>query len=397
MRFSQFAKTSEESPIRKFHPYAVQAEAAGKKIYHLNIGQPDIETPPAYLDAVHAFNHKVLEYAPSPGIPSLISEICRYYEGVGVSCVPDNVLITTGGSEALRIALICVLDPGEEIITPEPYYTNYHAFVTLTGGAIRPIPAVPEDGYHYAEREKLEAALTPKTRALLLTNPGNPTGTLLTREEMEMIADFVREHDLWLLVDEVYREFAYDDTPPVSFGHLDGLDDRLILIDSVSKRFSACGARVGCMISRNHDLIRHALKVCQARLSVGTVDQELAAALYRGATPEYYAAVRDEYKRRRDTVVRKLQAIPGVVCECPRGAFYLMAKLPVDDAEKFQIFLLDNFDDQGETVMFAPGRSFYATPGRGVSEIRIAYVLKQADLERAIDLLALGLKAYNER
>ena len=395
MRFSKAANACNESPIRKFHPYAVRAKAEGKKIYHLNIGQPDIPTPPAYLDAIHGFNAKVLEYAPSPGIPELAEAICGYYQGLGVSYTPADLLITTGGSEALLFTMMTILDPGDEILVPEPFYPNYGTFAKMLGAAVRPIPTTPESGYHYAEREKLEAAVTDKTRAILISNPGNPCGTVLTREEMELIAEFVREHDLFLIADEVYREFVYGGEDLMSFAQLSGLEERLIVIDSVSKRFSACGARIGCMISRNRELLAHALKFCQARLSVATVDQILAAALYRSTTPAYFDGVREEYKRRRDAVMRKLEQIPGIVCKCPEGAFYAMAKLPVDDAEKFQIFLLERFSDHGETVMFAPAKNLYATPGKGVSEIRIAYVLKEADLERAIDLLALGIQAYN--
>lgn len=397
MKFSRTAIESTESPIRKFHPYAVRAQAAGKKIYHLNIGQPDIQTPAAYLDALHEFNDSVLSYAPSPGIPMLIDAICGYYGTIGVSYRPENVLVTTGGSEALMIAMSCILNLGDEIIVPEPYYTNYHAYAFQRGASIHPIPSTPEEGYHFASLEKLEAAVTEKTVAMLLTNPGNPSGTVLTHEEMELIADFARRHDLWLIVDEVYREFVYDGRDMTSFAQLEGLDDRLIMIDSVSKRFSACGARVGCLVSKNAELIGHALKFCQARLSVATVDQVLATKLYRCASPAYFALVREEYQNRRDIVVRKLKQIPGVVCECPAGAFYLMAKLPVDSAEKFLIFLLEEFEDGGETVMYAPAEGFYSTPGKGVSEIRIAYVLKQEDLSRAMDLLALGIEAYNKK
>lgn len=397
MYFSHTALESRESPIRKFHPYAVRAKVAGKKVYHLNIGQPDIETPPAYLDALHHFDEQVLSYAPSPGIPMLIDAIRDYYSGIGVPLNAEDVLVTTGGSEALALVMACILNEGDEIITPEPYYTNYATFALQRGAVIRPIKSSPEEGYHYAEKEKLEQALTDKTRAILLTNPGNPCGTVLTRQEMEMIAEFARKHDLWLIADEVYREFVYTGEALTSFAQLPGLEDRLVLTDSVSKRFSACGARIGCLISKNKELMAHALKFCQARLSVATIDQILATELYRSTTPAYFETVCKEYQKRRDIVMKKLKEIPGVVCECPNGAFYIMAKLPVDDAEKFLVFLLEEFEDHGETVMFAPGRGFYATPGMGLSEVRIAYVLKEDDLARAMDLLALGIKAYNKK
>ncbi len=395
MKFSSKALRCQQSPMRKFHPYAVAAAAAGKKIYHLNIGQPDIQTPPQLFEAVRSFHEATLAYAPSPGIPALIDAICSYYARIGVTLDAGNVLVTTGGSEALQIACNCILDDGDEIIIPEPFYPNYHTFITTAGASIHPLHTKPEEGYFFADREKIEACITSKTKAIMITNPGNPTGTCLTREEMKMILDVAVEHDLYLIADEVYREFAYETGELLSFLQFGYGYENLILIDSVSKRFSACGARIGCLISRNVEFMAQALKYCQARLSVATLDQVAAAALY-SVGPEYFAAVREEYHRRRDTVVRKLHEIPGVVCECPKGAFYLMAALPVDDAEKFQQWLLEEFDDHGDTVMFAAGGPFYATPGKGLNEIRIAYVLKQEDLERAMDLLALGIQKYNE-
>ena len=395
MKFSSKALRCQQSPMRKFHPYAVAAAAAGKKIYHLNIGQPDIQTHPQLLEAVRSFHEATLAYAPSPGIPALIDAICSYYARIGVTLDAGNVLVTTGGSEALQIACNCILDDGDEIIIPEPFYPNYHTFITTAGASIHPLHTRPEKGYFFADREKIEACITSKTKAIMITNPGNPTGTCLTREEMKMILDVAVEHDLYLIADEVYREFAYETGELLSFLQFGYGYENLILIDSVSKRFSACGARIGCLISRNVEFMAQALKYCQARLSVATLDQVAAAALY-SVGPEYFAAVREEYHRRRDTVVRKLHEIPGVVCECPKGAFYLMAALPVDDAEKFQQWLLEEFDDHGDTVMFAAGGPFYATPGKGLNEIRIAYVLKQEDLERAMDLLALGIQKYNE-
>lgn len=395
MKFSSKALRCQQSPMRKFHPYAVAAAAAGKKIYHLNIGQPDIQTPPQLFEAVRSFHEATLAYAPSPGIPALIDAICSYYARIGVTLDAGNVLVTTGGSEALQIACNCILDDGDEIIVPEPFYPNYHTFITTAGASIHPLHTKPEEGYFFADRAKIEACITSKTKAIMITNPGNPTGTCLTRDEMKMILDVAVEHDLYLIADEVYREFAYETGELLSFLQFGYGYENLILIDSVSKRFSACGARIGCLISRNVEFMVQALKYCQARLSVATLDQVAAAALY-SVGPEYFAAVREEYHRRRDTVVRKLHEIPGVVCECPKGAFYLMAALPVDDAEKFQQWLLEEFDDHGDTVMFAAGGPFYATPGKGLNEIRIAYVLKQEDLERAMDLLALGIQKYNE-
>ena len=397
MRFSSKVKKCGLSPMRKFHPYAVAAKAAGKTIYHLNIGQPDIATPPQYFEAVRNFHLPVLAYADSPGMPVLIQAILKYYEKHGMHFTEDQVLITTGGSEALQIAFNCILDDGDEVIIPEPFYPNYNTMVNTCGAVIRPIHTSPEDGYFYADRARIEAAVNDRTRAIVCTNPGNPTGTVLTPEEMRMIVDVAKEHNLFLIGDEAYREFVYEENEPLrSMGEFEDAAENVVIIDTVSKRFSSCGARIGCLISRNSEFIGEALKYCQARLAVATLDQVASAALY-DVGPEYFAAVKEEYKLRRDTVVSKLKEIPGVVCECPKGAFYLMAALPVDDADAFQKWLLTDFDDNGDTVMFAPGAPFYATPGKGVNEIRIAYVLKQKDLERAMDLLAKGIEAYNNR
>jgi len=396
MKFSKTAETCHQSPMRKYHPYGVKAKENGKKVYHLNIGQPDIITPPAFLEAVKNYEEKVVAYAASPGVPALMEAICGYYKGVGVEYTPADVLITTGGSEALLIAMNCILDAGDEIIIPEPYYPNYHTFTTQTGAKIHPISATPENGYHYAEKALLEGALTENTKAILLSNPGNPCGTVLTEEEMRMIADFAKEHDLWLIADEVYREFVYGGQALQTFGKFEDVADRVIVIDSVSKRFSACGARIGCLISKNKELMAHALKFCQSRLSVATLEQVASTALY-SVDASYFDAVRKEYMARRDTVMEGLRKIPGVVCEVPGGAFYVMAKLPVDDSEKFLIWLLEEFEDNGETVMFSPGQCFYATEGKGIDEIRIAYILKQEDLARAMELLGKGIEAYNNR
>ncbi len=396
MRFSHKVEQCGLSPMRKFHPYAVAAKAKGKTIYHLNIGQPDVATPPAFFEAIRAFHQPVLAYAPSPGIPELIGAIRGYYAKLDIALDESNILITAGGSEALAIALQCILDDGDEILIPEPFYPNYNTMVRTCGASIHPVPTAPEKAYHYAVREQIEREINERTRALLITNPGNPTGTVLTREEMRMLADLAKERGLFLIADEAYREFVYGGEKLQSFAELDDIDDNLIVIDTVSKRFSACGARVGCLISRNAEFLGHAIKYCQSRLSVATLDQTAAANLYT-VGPEYFAAVREEYKRRRDTVVRKLKEIPGVQCECPGGAFYLMAALPVDDADAFQQWLLEEFDDHGDTVMFAPGEPFYATPGKGRNEIRIAYVIECDKLERAIDLLALGIEKYNKR
>ena len=396
MKFSSKVQKCGLSPMRKFHPYAVAAQAKGRKIYHLNIGQPDIETPKAYFEAVRHFDLPVLEYAPSPGMPVLIDAIRHYYDKLDMHFDAGDILITNGGSEALQIAFNCILDDGDEILIPEPFYPNYNTMVNTCGAHIRPIPTCPEEGYHYADREKVEKGINEHTRAIMVTNPGNPTGVVLTPEEMRMMCDIAKEHNLFIIGDEAYREFVYGGEPLQSMGEFADAADNVVVIDTVSKRFSACGARIGCILTRNHELLGHALKYCQARLSVATLDQVASAALYQ-VDPSYFAAVREEYKRRRDTVVAKLREIPGVVFDCPKGAFYLMAALPIDDADNFQKWLLEEFDDNGDTVMFAPGAPMYATPGKGKNEIRIAYILKQDKLERAMDLLALGIKAYNNR
>ena len=396
MKISINANRCEPSPMRKFHPLAVKAKEAGKTIYHLNIGQPDLTTPQAYYDAIRMFDHGTLAYAESPGMPLLIDSIRDYYKKIGVDLEPEDVLITTGGSEALLLTFLSILDPYTEVFIPEPYYPNYTTFVHAAGGRIRALHTSPEEGYRYADRKRIEKLITNNTRAIMITNPGNPTGVVLDESEMRMIADVAKEHDLFLICDEVYREFCYDDKFGVpTMGRYRDIDDNLIIIDSVSKRFSACGARVGCVVTKNKDLQQALLKFCQSRLSVATIDQVGAAALY-SVDHEFFRKSKAEYRQRRDTVVSRLREIPGVLVEEPMGAFYVMARLPVDDADKFQRWLLEKFDDNGDTVMFAPGAPFYETPGMGINEVRIAYVRKQRDLERAMELLAKGIERYQK-
>lgn len=396
MKLSTKIQSCGLSPMRKFYPFAVDAESSGKKIYKLNIGQPDIPTPPEFFEAVRNYSDKVLAYAASPGLPELLGAVRSYYRRMGVNYKKEDILITTGGSEALLIALLCILDEGSEVIVPEPFYSNYDTFVKAAGGHIRPLPTCPEENYNYANRERLEALINENTRAIMITNPNNPTGNSLTEKELRLVAKVARDHDLYLICDEVYREFVYDHDKLFCAGKYRDIDQNIIIIDSVSKRFSACGARIGMLISRNRDLMAQAMKLCQGRLCAATLDQIGAAVLY-DVGPEYLAKVRQEYRRRRDVCYERLSKIPGVVVTKPRGAFYMMAKLPVDDAELFQTWLLTDFEDNGETVMFSPGSSFYATPGKGKSEIRIAYVLKEEDLCRAIDLLAIAIEQYNQR
>ena len=394
MKISINANRCEPSPMRKFHPLAVKAKENGKTIYHLNIGQPDIETPSVYLETMRKFAEKTVAYADSPGTKDLIEAIRKYYAKLGVELEPEDILITTGGSEALLFTCLSILDPYTEVIIPEPYYPNYTTFVHAAGGVIRALHTGPEEGYHYADRARIEKLITPNTRAIMITNPGNPTGVVLSNEEMRMIADVAKKHNLFLISDEVYREFCYDPKFGVpTMGRFDDIDENLVIVDSVSKRFSACGARVGCVITKNKELQQAILKFCQSRLAVATIDQVAAAALY-SVDNDFFEKCKEEYRCRRDVVVKGLRKIPGVMVEEPMGAFYVMARLPVDDADKFQRWLLNEFEDNGETVMFAPGAPFYETPGSGINEVRIAYVLEQPKLKRAMELLAKGIVRY---
>ena len=396
MKFSTKIQRCELSPMRKFLPYELAAEAKGRKIYHLNIGQPDIETPKVFFDTVRNFQNPVLAYAAAPGVAAFLTAVQAYYRRLGVELDQADIYATAGGSEALQMVLTCILDQGDEILIPEPFYPNYNTFVSVTGGVIRPIPTTPEEGYRYADRERIEPLINEHTRAILITNPGNPTGVVLSQEEMRLMVDIAREHDLFLISDEVYREFVYGGESLSSALQFADAAENVAVVDSISKRFSACGARVGLLISKNQELMAQALKLCQGRLCATTLDQMGAAALYQ-LDPDYFTAIRDEYHKRRDTCMEGLSKIPGVVCECPKGAFYIMAKLPVEDTDRFQTWLLEEFEDNGETVMFAPGEGFYGTPGKGRDEIRLAYILKQEDLRRAMELLAKGIQVYNSR
>ena len=396
MKFSSKIEKCGLSPMRKFSPYANEAVKNGKKLYHLNIGQPDIATPAAYFEAVKNFSQPVLAYAPSDGVPVMIDAVVDYYGKIGAPITNKQVLISTGGSEALQMALSSILDEGDEIIIPEPFYPNYSTFVTLTGATIRPVTTKPEEGYKFAIRERIEACINEHTRAIMFTNPGNPTGTVLTEEELKLMADIAKEHDLFIIGDEVYREFVYGGEKLMSLLQLKGYEDNVVVIDSVSKRFSACGARIGCMITRNAELYNNAMKWCQGRLCASTIDQVASAALYT-VGPEYFDAVRKEYCARKNCLVEGLKKIPGVVYSEPKGAFYVMAALPVDDAEKLQMFMLNEWDDNGETLMFTPAESFYKTPNTGKNEIRMAYVINEADITRSMELLKAGIEAYNAK
>ena len=396
MKVSDRCAAMQFSPIRRFNTYAFEAEDQGKKVYRLNIGQPDIETPKCFKEAIDNFDQKVIAYAESGGVTELLDAMIGYMKrDYGMEYERKDVLITNGGSEALVLAFTAVLNPGDEVIIAEPFYTNYNTFCNEVSGVIVPITTKAEDGYNWAKRDLIEAAITPKTKAICCLSPGNPTGRVLTLEDMKLIGDIAKEHDLWIISDEVYREFAYDGESH-SFGQLDDIADRVIIVDSVSKRWSACGARIGAVICKNKDFQEAVLKLAQGRLCVPTLEQVGAAALYR-MDPSYYDEAKAEYQARRDAAYEELSKIPGIVCQKPAGSFYMMCKLPVDNIEDFLMFLLKEFDDKGETAMFAPAPGFYATPGLGGNEMRIAYVLSPDKMRRACEIIKLGVEAYNNR
>ena len=384
------------SPIRKLVPFAQAAKKRGTKVYHLNIGQPDIKTPDIFFESIRNFSAPVLEYALSQGNLDLIESFRNYYRDWGWSFDEDEIVITNGGSEALVIAFSCIGDFGDEVLVPEPFYANYSGFAIQAGMKVKPITTKAECGFHLPSQEEIERLINTKTRAIAISNPGNPTGCIYSREELEMLADIAKKYDLFLIGDEVYREFVYDGLKFTSLMDIAGVSDRVIIIDSISKRYSACGARIGCMASKNKELMHTVLRFAQARLCVPTIEMIGAAKL--ASTPKsYFEEVNAEYCKRRDLVYAALKAIPGVVCEKPTGAFYVMVKLPIDNAEEFAKWMLTDFSLEGATTMVAPGAGFYATPGLGINEIRIAYVLKEEDLKHAMHILAEGIKAYNRR
>ena len=384
------------SPIRKLAPLAYAAEDRGVKVYRLNIGQPDLPTPKAALDAIRNFDHKVLEYTPSQGIRSYREKLVSYYAKYNINVTSDDIIVTTGGSEAVLFAFMACLNPGDEIIVPEPAYANYMAFAISAGAVIRTISTTIEEGFCLPKVEKFEELINERTKAILICNPNNPTGYLYTRREMNQIRDLVKKYDLYLFSDEVYREFIYTGSPYISACHLEGIENNVVLIDSVSKRYSECGIRVGALITKNEKLRKAVMKFCQARLSPPLIGQLVAEASI-DASEEYTREVYDEYVERRNTLIDGLNRIPGVYSPIPMGAFYTVAKLPVDDAEKFIMWCLTDFQYEGQTVMMAPASGFYTTPGIGQDEVRIAYVLKKPDLERALFVLAKALEAYPGR
>jgi aspartate aminotransferase len=384
------------SPIRRLVPYSEKAKKEGKTVYHLNIGQPDIETPQVALDAIHNFEPRVLEYSHSAGFESYRTKLATYYQSIGIHVTSENLLVTTGGSEALIFGLMTTCNPGDEVIIPEPFYANYNGFAVMAGLTVVPVTASIESGFALPPVEEIEKKITQKTKAIVICNPGNPTGYLYSKEELEQLAAIIKRHDLFLFSDEVYREFCYEGAVPFSTMNLEGIDDNVIMIDSVSKRYSMCGARIGTLVTRNTEVMAAALKFGQARLSPPTVDQYAAEAALQ--TPQsYFDDVVNEYVQRRNILVDGLNAIEGVFCPKPKGAFYAVAKFPVDDADKFCQWLLEDFSFEGQTVMMAPASGFYATKGLGKQEARLAYVLNQDSLKKAVKCLEEALKVYPGR
>jgi aspartate aminotransferase len=393
LSISQKGQAMPSSPIRKLVPYAEKAKRAGKKIYHLNIGQPDIETPQVALDAIKNIDLKVVEYSHSAGFESYRRKLADYYTRHDIAVNHEQIIITTGGSEALMIAIMSCLDPDDEIIIPEPFYANYISFAMTAGAKVVPVKTSIDDGFTLPSIEDFEKVITPRTRAVLISNPGNPTGRVYTLEELEMLRTFVMKHDLYLFSDEVYREFCYDGHQFFSAMQFEGLENNVILIDSVSKRYSMCGARIGALVTKNKDIIDTALKFAQARLSPPTFGQ-IAGEAALSTDISYFEAVVDEYVKRRDVLVNGLNSIPGVFCPMPSGAFYAMARLPIYNSDHFCQWLLESFAFEGATVMLAPATGFYASTGSGNDEVRIGYVLNVPDLEKSIEILREALLVY---
>jgi aspartate aminotransferase len=384
------------SPIRRLVPYAEEAKKKGRKVYHLNIGQPDIKTPEVARDAVKNMSAKVIEYSHSAGNESYRRKLASFYQGLGINVDHTEMLVTTGGSEAITFALMATVNPGEEVIVPEPFYANYNGFSVAAGVKVVPITSRIENGFALPPIEEFEKVITPKTRGIIICNPNNPTGYLYSKEELEMLGEIAKKHDLYLYSDEVYREFCYDGEKHFSAMDLAGLEEHVVMFDSVSKRYSMCGVRIGTLISKNKEVISTALKFAQARLSPPSYGQVAGEAALD--TPDsYFKEVYDEYIERRDFMVEALNLMPGVICPTPKGAFYTVVHLPVDDADVFSQWILSEFEYKNQTVMMAPASGFYSTPGLGKQEVRIAYVLKKEDLAMAMETLAEALKAYPGR
>lgn len=385
-----------ESPIRKLVPLADKAKARGIKVYHLNIGQPDIKTPQVALDAIRNIDRDILEYSPSDGIKSLKTKLAAYYHTFNIDVTEEDIIVTTGGSEAVNFAFMSCLDPGDEIIVPEPAYANYTAFAIGAGAVVRPVVSTIEEGFSLPHIDKFEELITPRTKGILICNPNNPTGYLYTRAEMNKIRDLVKKYDLFLFSDEVYREFCYTGAPYISAFHLDGIEENVILVDSVSKRYSECGIRIGALVTKNKEIRKSVMKFCQARLSPPLLGQ-IAAEASMSTPKEYMQDTYDEYVERRKFLIDGLNRIPGVYSPIPMGAFYTVARLPVDDADKFCSWLLSDFEFEGQTVMMAPASGFYTIEGLGKDEVRIAYVLAKDDLRKALIVIQKALEVYPGR
>ena len=395
-QISQRGTLMPASPIRKLVPLADDAKARGIHVYHLNIGQPDLPTPQAAIDAIRSIDRKVLEYSPSQGYLSYRTKLVDYYKKYDINLTADDIIVTTGGSEAVLFSFMACLNPGDEIIMPDPFYANYQAFAISAGAVIRTIPTTIEEGFCLPKVERFEELINERTKAIMICNPNNPTGYLYTRREMNQIRDLVKKYDLYLFSDEVYREFIYTGSPYISACHLEGIEDNVVLIDSVSKRYSECGIRIGALITKNKQLRQAVMKFCQARLSPPLIGQ-IAAEASLDEPETYTRETYDEYVERRKCLIDGLNRIPGVYSPIPMGAFYTVARLPVDDSEKFCAWCLSEFNYEGETVMMAPASGFYTTPGAGRNEVRIAYVLKKDDLQRALIVLQKALEAYPGR
>ncbi len=383
------------SPIRKLVPFAEAAKKKGTKVYHLNIGQPDIATPETILDAVRKSDFKVLEYSHSAGNESYRKKLVEYYRHVGINVNPEQIIITTGGSEAILFGFMACMDAGDEVIIPEPFYANYNGFAVEAGVVVKPITSSIESGFALPPIDDFEKAITPKTKAIVICNPNNPTGYLYSKEEMEVLKKIIIKHKLFLFADEAYREFCYEGAH-TSAMHLTGVDEHVVLMDTISKRYSACGGRIGAFVTKNKELINAAMKFAQARLSPPSFAQILGEAAV-DLPADYFNDTKAEYKKRRDTIVKRLNAMEGVFCPNPGGAFYAMAKLPIDDADKFCQWLLESFSHNNQTVMLAPATGFYSTPGLGKKEVRLAYVLNADSINKAMDCLEEALKQYPGR
>jgi aspartate aminotransferase len=395
-KISQKGQRMPASPIRKLTPFADKAKLEGKKVYHLNIGQPDIETPEGMINAIKNIDFKVWAYTPSEGTLSYRKKLTEYYNKLGYNITPENIIVTVGGSEAITIAMMSCLDEGDEVIIPEPFYANYNGFANQTDIVVKPILSYIDSGFALPPISEFEKLITSKTKAIIICNPNNPTGYLYSQEELDALKVLALKYDLYLFSDEAYREFCYDGRTFISPMHLDGLDENVIVMDTVSKRYSACGARLGCLITKNKAVIAAGLKFAQARLSPGMVEQ-IAGEAAVDTPDEYFEIVNKEYTKRRDTLVTALNQIDGVYCPNPGGAFYVVAKFPIDNADKFCQWMLEEFSYQNQTVMMAPATGFYSTPGAGFNEVRMAYVLNNDDLNKAMICLAEGLKAYPGR